>query len=110
MAEEEEDEEEEEERREYLLEEYEPSRMAKPQLLDFKGLRSARNEEMLMLSIDTFLQGAYQRGDGGDPCEAGEDQEAGGEGGGVPEAGQNRPRGGGEGQGGLQTTQQPGET
>ena len=103
----------EKEKREYLLEEYNPSGMAKPQLMDFKDHRSVRNEKMLMFSFDTFLQGADQRRDGGDSCEAGEDQEAGGEGGGVPEAGQDRPGGGGEGQGPLQgvlqdpDTQQP---
>ena len=108
--------EEKKEKREYLLEEYNPSGMAKPQLMDFKDLRSVRNEKMLTLFWDIYLQGTDQRRDGGDPCEVGEEQEEGGEGGGVPEAGQDRPGGGGEGQGELQgvlqdtDTQQPGET
>ena len=41
--------EEKKEKREYLLEEYNPSGMAKPQLMDFKDLRSVRNEKMLTL-------------------------------------------------------------
>ena len=42
--------EEKKEKREYLLEEYNPSGMAKPQVIDFKDLRSVRNEKTLTLS------------------------------------------------------------
>ena len=36
----------EEEKREYLLEDYESSGMAKPQIIDFKGHRSGRSERV----------------------------------------------------------------
>ena len=40
-----------EEKREYLLEDYESSGMAKPQIIDFKGHRSGRNEKMLSFEM-----------------------------------------------------------
>ena len=40
-----------EEKREYLLEDYESSGMAKPQIIDFKGHRSGRNEKMLSFDM-----------------------------------------------------------